>query len=663
MQIKKSLQNLTVVCTLSLLLSACQSVKERELQSALEQAGDNRAELQSVIDHYDAQPDGRKALAARFLICNMQYHYSLTSEALDRHFERLDSIDRLTPTRWSVSREQDSLLRTLKMPRVKEQRKVPDTRMVKADALIRHIDGMFALYDSAVWCNGVPFETFCEYLLPYRVADERVDLDWPQFYREKVEARAGKAFRYAATRVDTLYTILNRMSSDYRIDIEYRTRFPFGYRPQQLASLQRGTCTDYSTLATFMFRSVGIPTAIDFVPMWGNRSMGHDWNALLVSPAVIDTTVALDYSFSGAQKPLGQYLSSNPNRPTKVYRHAYSRQPGALAVIAESEEIPSAFDSEFLVDVSAEYGLNLSATIPLPDAATGHRFCYLCTFDNQHWQPVAWVEKSRSSVTFSNLGGRIIYLPCVFEGGQFRSIAPPFLLLADGSIRQLVADTMRLQPMTLYRKYSSGDNIARYSRLLAGGRIEVADNPSFRHGRVVHRFADSTSVNYQFIRMEKPEACRCVRFVAADGKFGGEVADFRALADDGNPIAARPIGIGQWNEKHPLAAAFDGDVLSYSMSNDSCGAWLGLDFGALKDIGQIDILPHNDDNFIRVGERYQLQCWADGRWRTLGEQTGDERQYLTFDGCPSGGLYRLRNLTKGREERIFTYEDGRQVWW
>lgn len=26
-------------------------------------------------------------------------------------------------------------------------------------------------------------------------------------------------------------------------------------------------------------------------------------------------------------------------------------------------------------------------------------------------------------------------------------------------------------------------------------------------------------------------------------------------------------------------------------------------------------------------------------------------------------MYWLRNLTRGREERIFTYEDGKQVWW
>jgi len=36
---------------------------------------------------------------------------------------------------------------------------------------------------------------------------------------------------------------------------------------------------------------------------------------------------------------------------------------------------------------------------------------------------------------------------------------------------------------------------------------------------------------------------------------------------------------------------------------------------------------------------------------------------LTLKNMPSGGLYLLHDKTKGWEERIFTYEDGEQVWW
>ena len=36
---------------------------------------------------------------------------------------------------------------------------------------------------------------------------------------------------------------------------------------------------------------------------------------------------------------------------------------------------------------------------------------------------------------------------------------------------------------------------------------------------------------------------------------------------------------------------------------------------------------------------------------------------LEYDSVPSQGLYVLKDRTKGWEELIFTYENGRQVWW
>ena len=52
-------------------------------------------------------------------------------------------------------------------------------------------------------------------------------------------------------------------------------------------------------------------------------------------------------------------------------------------------------------------------------------------------------------------------------------------------------------------------------------------------------------------------------------------------------------------------------------------------------------------------------------WISLGKQTGGSReiQKLTYCSVPSNALYLLRNLTKGVEERIFTYENNNQKWW
>jgi len=38
-------------------------------------------------------------------------------------------------------------------------------------------------------------------------------------------------------------------------------------------------------------------------------------------------------------------------------------------------------------------------------------------------------------------------------------------------------------------------------------------------------------------------------------------------------------------------------------------------------------------------------------------------QELVYDNVPANALLLLHNHTKGKEERIFTYEGGRQIWW
>lgn len=663
MQIKITLHSFVAICVMSLLLCGCQCMEEQELQSALSQAGKNRGELESVLSHYSVVEDSLKYRAALFLIRNMQYHYSVISPEWIDYYNRLDSINSLTPTRWSVSRQQDSLYKLLKRPKNINVSKVYDTQVVSSAQLICHIDGRFAVYDSAMWCRKIPFEVFCEYLLPYRVDKEVVDFDWPIFYQERVKVRAHKAFHYAKSLSDSLYTILDRMKTDYRINIEYNGRYIQGYKPHQLASIKRGTCTDYALLSCFMFRSVGIPMSLDYTPLWGNRNMGHNWNSLLINPAVIDTTCALDYSFSAAPKPLGQYLSSNPNLPTKVYRNTFSRQKESLAVIHGEEEIPHEFESMFVKDVSADYGLRNEVSVELDSKDRDHDFYYLCSFDNENWRPIAWTKRIWRKITFSNVGGGIVYLPCKYEKRRMKPVSEPIIVYKDGRTEQIHPDVLHLQTLILYRKYTENENIRRYSHLFEGGRIEVADNLLFKNPTVLYHFPDSIGVNFHRIRLKQPYTCRYIRFVPREDKCGGEVADFKIFGTEGCRLQGEIIGSNDWDKRYPISSAFDNDVLTYAKTNDGKDAWLGIDLGRKQSITEVQILPHNDDNFIRKGELYQLQYWDKGRWNTIEEQYGDDRQYLRFDLCPRNALFRLRNLTRGREERIFTYENGKQVWW
>jgi hypothetical protein len=66
--------------------------------------------------------------------------------------------------------------------------------------------------------------------------------------------------------------------------------------------------------------------------------------------------------------------------------------------------------------------------------------------------------------------------------------------------------------------------------------------------------------------------------------------------------------------------------------------------------------------YLTASKEYELSYWQDG-WQTLGKKTAGEEP-LVFDNVPAGCLYWLvEDGSKGEEERIFTIEDGKQVWW
>jgi hypothetical protein len=88
---------------------------------------------------------------------------------------------------------------------------------------------------------------------------------------------------------------------------------------------------------------------------------------------------------------------------------------------------------------------------------------------------------------------------------------------------------------------------------------------------------------------------------------------------------------------------------------------VGLDFGRPVPISKIIYTPRNRDNFIRQGGEYELY-YLDKKWGSLGVKVA-AADSLVYGNVPSGSLPYLQNHTRGHDRRIFTYENGKQVWW
>jgi hypothetical protein len=118
-------------------------------------------------------------------------------------------------------------------------------------------------------------------------------------------------------------------------------------------------------------------------------------------------------------------------------------------------------------------------------------------------------------------------------------------------------------------------------------------------------------------------------------------------------------------KEHPtrtIDKVFDGDVLTFHDSAHPDSAWMGMDFGKKETVTKIRYLSRNDDNIIVPGQLYELFFWERDGWISLGRQTATE-YVLYYDDTQLNALFLLRSLTKGKEERIFTYENDKQIWW
>ena len=83
--------------------------------------------------------------------------------------------------------------------------------------------------------------------------------------------------------------------------------------------------------------------------------------------------------------------------------------------------------------------------------------------------------------------------------------------------------------------------------------------------------------------------------------------------------------------------------------------------GEPKKVDHIIYYGRGDGNGIEIGDEYELLYWDKG-WKSMGRQKAIT-VYVKYKNVPQGALYHLRNHTKGTDERIFTFENGKQVWW
>jgi len=239
----------------------------------------------------------------------------------------------------------------------------------------------------------------------------------------------------------------------------------------------------------------------------------------------------------------------------------------------------------------------------------------------------------------------------------------PFILHRDGNVQFINVDTINLQTMTLFRKFMLPTKWSHYVTRSVNGKFQGANRPDFSDSITLHIIQKEADLSYEDVRLEDSRKFKYVRYLSADGGYNN-MAEVRFYSE-GKRLQGKVIGTDGARDEFLNStkyAVFDDDPLSFFDALEADGAWAGLEFDKACQIDAIRYIFRNDDNNIRPGDTYELLYHSNDQWLSTGIQTADTT-LLLYEKVPANTLYWLRNRTRGKEERPFTYENDRQVWW
>jgi hypothetical protein len=651
----KYLHVIPVVCVLLL-----QSCTDSKVNVTLEQAGRNRPELEKVLAHYREKGDGQKLKAAKFLVSNMAYNkFTYEGAIIERYdtlftiFERLicDSVFGDSPEItevWNYLTEKHGgiNLNTLN--------KVNDSQTLTADFLIRNIDDAFDAWEKSRFYNPKDFNLFCEYVLPYRAGHEPLS-DFHRHYRDEFKA-IFDTVQSAKEIAQSFFTEL-RWTRGYR-ENAILWNFPLEFSAEKMERGRRGSCRQLTPWMVSILRAGGYAAAVDRA-VWANRSQGHVWIALFSDKDKTYPFNALNDSIEFAYKP------------AKIFRKTYSYSAERFKN-ASRDDIPEEFFVFDETDVTDQYVKTYDITVPIQfynKELARKKHGIICTFDNNTWKPVDWGNVKSGKMQFSKIAGDVMYLAAWYSHGITIPASEPFILHADGKLQFCKADTDNPIDMRLTRKYPRFKRMEDLAWGLRRTNAEASNRPDFRDSTVFFSIYDipvavtdslvKNSIKYRYVRFNSS--------TQRNANFA-EVEFYGKKTPDGveEKLTGKIIGFpDRGKDDHPYGHAMDGNLETwFGKPKDEMG-WVGLDLGKGNEriITRIRFCPRSDTNFILEGDDYELMCWLGGEWKSAGRKRAEQYNFIDFQQVPSKSMYLLHNHSRGREERIFTFENGEQVWW
>lgn len=648
----------------------------RYLRYALRSAGDNRPELEAVLSHY--RDDPQKLAAARYLIANMPAHYSYAdTAAISSYYATALKVMRMD---MSPESQRDTL-------RVISMRDYPglsrdivsDVKVITSEYLIYSIDRAFEQWRTRPWASHLTYEEFRDWILPYK----GTGLQSLDHWRDTLSAEfSDSIMSVPADDVKRLsiYGAIDIVRDEITRDHSPRVLWdaPSGYRLLSASTLKEmtfGSCFDYVNMGVLAFRSLGLPAAVDMVPVWGRNRDGHSWFTFLSDQG--RETPTMNSLVVGAGMGFYPY-----ERCPKIMRQTYAVNRDRVRYMNTSR-----FKYPFSLcetDVTGHYYRTSDPIIPIRrDIRLKDRYAYIAMFtqgaDGPQYTVLDFGSIRFHRVKFHNMGRNILYVALGYDGRKLIPISDPFIIEKDGNVRFIDGNASEkgvsadvstgtgsggMRSIYVRRKYYQSANVMELRRRLSGSKIQYADRSDFSDSVTVWTIGTTEIPDRQPLPAGIGSQ-RYWRYLGADGSYGAiaELAFFDgdSVRMDGIPIADSRV------PADTVRRAFDGGWLTNfeSAEGQADGVWVGMDFVTPVEVRYVRVVPRSDDNDVCPGNVYELLYWDSGRhdWHSTGRRTATDNS-LHYDSIPCGTLLWLRNLTRGHDERPFLIcDDGSVEWW
>lgn len=614
-----------------------------------------REKYAGVLRHYsETDADSLKYRAALFLIDNMEGHTSPHGIAINHFIQRIHTMEKSKGTRelrqaWSESRKEG------------KTHWVSDSSLVSSAYLVENIDEAFETWRKSLWNNQLSFQHFCRYVLPHRINDEFLGEPWRKKLREQYSGiiigvtDIAKAFAMVK---DSVYKVieLSNPYCEYNLD------------PLTCNEIGRAECGQRCILLAAVLRALGIPAVVDVTPMWADYSQkGHGWVSVVMGNGETytvfeDDSIARLFNPIDASQFSPKYKVTQTDypvkiktqkTPAKVYRMCYEH----INKVKDTD--PYILATPFINDVSGEYGLTTNVTLNVDTESTVYLYCYMSAKD---WSPIAKAEARNGKVTFRNVGKGSVCVAMNKIHERINVLTAPFLVGENGIIKFFKPNNTSSQSITIDRKYPLCSYTSDTWGAMKGGLFEGSMKSDFSEADTL---AVITQMPYYMTTLNSAsqKKNRFLRYHAPkNNRSSLAELQFYTTDSNGNDILLTGKHNSYGVDTTQVENVFDGNP-STVCRGQKVGYTITLDLGNGNEqpVSKIVFCPSSDLNFVEKGHLYELY-YFDTEWKLI-ERTYSKGDKLTFTNVPSDAILLLKDKKGGREERIFEYSNGKQIWY